>query len=295
MNFMPSDTNTNTSASSATADYTIITKDRTIEELFLLQDELLEQQCLAIDCEGVDLARSGIISLVQIATPVHCYLFDVLGVESDHVLMRIIKRLFEDELIVKIIHDCKMDSDALYNQHQIDLKNIHDTQAWDITLFHNEGRSLNHTLESYNCPVNADRNSDMYKQNHAIWQTRPLSPELERVAAGDVQGLFALRQAQITLAETLSPIEVEKCKMASQRNVEVLRKAVVEFISIDSEKIGLFIGTKGKNLKRIREKYSCFFYNQGPRHMNHYIVFAPDMTRMKALLKDLRRRELIVG
>ena len=45
-------------------------------------------------------------------------------------LIKWLKIILEDQNILKIIHDCRMDSDALYHHFDIKLANVHDTSAW---------------------------------------------------------------------------------------------------------------------------------------------------------------------
>ena len=35
-----------------------------------------------------------------------------------------------DETVEKIVHDCRMDSDALFHKLGITLTHVHDTQSW---------------------------------------------------------------------------------------------------------------------------------------------------------------------
>jgi len=82
---------------------------------------------IAVDCEGVQLGRTGRLCLVQVATPTKPYLFDIIeggGAIFDSGL----RRVLEDERIVKVMHDCRMDSDALFHEFKGSLKNVFDTQ-----------------------------------------------------------------------------------------------------------------------------------------------------------------------
>eukprot|EP01068_Selenidium_serpulae_P001467 Selendium_serpulae@DN160_c0_g1_i1.p1 len=64
---------------------------------------------VAFDCEGVNLSRIGSIS---IGFSNKVFLFDV-GDNPDPEVVKEVKRLFEAPTVRKIVHDCRMDSDAM--------------------------------------------------------------------------------------------------------------------------------------------------------------------------------------
>ncbi|CAD7976096.1 unnamed protein product [Amoebophrya sp. A25] len=69
---------------------------------------------IALDAEGVDLGRLGRLSIVQLATSDGtCFILDVLDKKKDDLLACWLRDLLEDDGVEKIIHDCRMDSDAL--------------------------------------------------------------------------------------------------------------------------------------------------------------------------------------
>ena len=78
---------------------------------------------IALDVEGVDLSRLGLISLVQLATKNACFVLDVLNAKPSDPLIRWLRALLESE-VVKVVHDCRMDSDALWHKLEIKLKNV---------------------------------------------------------------------------------------------------------------------------------------------------------------------------
>jgi exonuclease 3'-5' domain-containing protein 1 len=59
-----------------------------------------------------------------------CFVFDVLDKTPDHPVINWLRGPLEDGRIKKIIHDCRMDSDALYHRLGITLTNVHDTSCW---------------------------------------------------------------------------------------------------------------------------------------------------------------------
>lgn len=86
---------------------------------------------LAVDCEGVQLSRTGALTLVQIATSESptVFLFDVHSIRERDVLVRTLKVLLEDHTRAKILHDCRRDAEALFYQLGIRINNVIDTQV----------------------------------------------------------------------------------------------------------------------------------------------------------------------
>jgi ribonuclease D len=196
----------------------VVTSSTSPEERLRITEELSLERVIAIDCEAINLSRQGILSIVQIASQGSCYLFDVLNeentIEDQLSLFAIIKRIFENEDIEKVIHDCRMDADALYHQYGIELKNVHDTQAWDMMIRRVGEKSMNDTLCAYDCEPNESHDPTVYSSNHAFWSTRPLTPKMLAMASGDVNQLLSLRIAQIRQLESQEDMLI-KCQEAS--------------------------------------------------------------------------------
>jgi ribonuclease D len=244
---------------------------------------------LALDCEGVKLSRMGEITIVQVSSRSHCFLFDVLALDKTSAAVMFLKKILEDSRVVKIVHDVKMDSDALYHCLGIALSNVHDTQAWDLIINGRE-ENLNKTLVRSNCTPNLERDSTVYVNNR-FWAQRPLTELMVDWASGDVGCLFELYDAQIRhvrdndhggAAEAM-------CEIVSNERL-TLRDKIVQTYKIREDKVGLFIGTGGKNIKRLMEQIPGTFYHVdrgGVRgFMRDVDVYAPDeVTMMKALLR----------
>lgn len=102
--------------------------------------ELSSCAVLSFDCEGVDLSRYGKISIIQLATTEKCYLFDVLCFNNKEYdmnpthdigndkpvskMVELLKLILENENIIKIIHDCKMDADSCYHHLNIAIQGM---------------------------------------------------------------------------------------------------------------------------------------------------------------------------
>jgi len=83
---------------------------------------------VGVDCEGEKLSRTGRLCLIQIAAGDDVFLVDVVAVGCA-AITRYLKQFFESKSILKIMHDCRKDSDALLHQCNIQLQNVFDCQC----------------------------------------------------------------------------------------------------------------------------------------------------------------------
>mmetsp|Transcript_17246 Transcript_17246/g.39887 ORF Transcript_17246/g.39887 Transcript_17246/m.39887 type:complete len:223 (+) Transcript_17246:76-744(+) len=151
---------------------------------------------LGLDCEGVDLGAFSQLTLVQVAMPDSNYfLFDMVDKPCAQA-MAALKEALESSTVVKIIHDCKADSLALFAEVGITLRNVHDTMAWQQVLLGGERMTLNRTLAHHGIAINGVHNNDVYKTNKAFWAERPLTVKMIEWASADVAALFTLRERQ---------------------------------------------------------------------------------------------------
>jgi exonuclease 3'-5' domain-containing protein 1 len=63
-----------------------------------------------------------------VATPKKVYLFDVLKGGERLFFDRGLRYLLESNKIIKIMHDCRKDSEALYFQYDVTLRGVWDSQ-----------------------------------------------------------------------------------------------------------------------------------------------------------------------
>ena len=68
-----------------------------------------------------------VIILLQVLAGSTCYMFDMLHQDVD--ILRELKSLLQNPSVVKVVHDCRQDSAALFYQMQIKLENVFDTQV----------------------------------------------------------------------------------------------------------------------------------------------------------------------
>ncbi|CAD7971039.1 unnamed protein product [Amoebophrya sp. A120] len=228
---------------------------------------------IAVDSEGVDLSRVGQLCIVQLATldGASCFILDLLGKEESDPLVAWLRELLEDDSVEKIIHDCRMDSDALFHHLQIRLENVHDTACWFTVSTGRPNVGLNDTLRFYELPPNADRDNSVYRTNHAFWATRPLTASMLARAGGDLDSLFLLREKQVEKASGSSGADARSRKK-SEEFLNVARDAKVHTFVVRGS-VGGFIGRGGVNIRSLERQTNTVIYGRGKREENKFMVF----------------------
>jgi exonuclease 3'-5' domain-containing protein 1 len=141
--------------------------------------EAVELERVAFDCEGVNLSRVGSLEIISICfASKEVFLVDAGKKGADPAIMKAVKDLFENKKIVKIIHDCRMDSDALYHLHGIKLQNVHDTSCFHAQITGCSDPNLNDVLILNDIKENTIRDKSIYKSNPNFWATRPLTKQM---------------------------------------------------------------------------------------------------------------------
>ena len=152
---------------------------------------------VAFYCKGVNLSRLGSVELISVGfSSMEVFLVDVGG-EPDPDILKAVKVLFEDAKVTKIIHDCRMDSDALFHFHDIKLNNVHDTSCFHAEITGSEDENLNNVLMHNGVEQNHTRDTNVYKANPAFWASRPLTQKMINWVASDVDRLFELATKQL--------------------------------------------------------------------------------------------------
>ena len=245
-----------------------------------LEAAFANAKLVALDIEGVNLGRSGKISLVQIATGERCFLLDLLEHDAFTPLVAWLRRLLESPRVLKIIHDCRRDSDALKHLLGISLQHVHDTSCWHYCIRRQQDASLNHVLEANGMRPNAVRDPNVYAQNHAFWATRPLTRRMIEWASGDVTCMFQLYALQV--AEASDPAAREAA-LLSETFLNIGRLAKVE--SIAPARIGALIGHKGCNIRALQRRTNTLIYPKG----SEVVVYYHDDAGLREVLRSANK------
>ncbi|VVC97060.1 egalitarian protein homolog [Leptidea sinapis] len=176
-----------------------------VRECATLMDSILNpkrsgRSIVSFDCEGINLGMRGVLTLCQIGTMNgEVFILDIMTCPG-MIIEGKIKELLESENVVKIIHDCRNDSVNLYNQYEISLKNVFDTQAahavlqlqqHNIPVYKVKNLSLNALCEIYNAPMNPmkEQLKNVYRRDQKYWTRRPLTKDMIIYSASDVLSL----------------------------------------------------------------------------------------------------------
>jgi hypothetical protein len=245
-----------------------------------LQQAFGTSQVVALDAEGVDLSRAGLISLVQLysAESKTCFILDVLKAEPTDDLVLWLKELLENSAVVKVVHDCRMDSDAVRHHLNIDLVNVHDTSCWNQELSGRVDMNLNDTLSTNGIDPNTYRDKGMYQRNPAVWATRPLTLHLLKLASGDVSALTDLHAKQVGDATTAQAMKAQDHTL---EYLEYIRRASLGMVHVNNP--GMFIGRGGTSLRALQNRTNTLVYGIGKRSEKSFMVFYVDIKDFHAV------------
>ena len=227
------------------------------------------QTIVTFDVEGIRLSRTGAPTLatfgVQADGVVIVFVFDLFVSSVDYFndQIAIIKNILQDLSIIKIIHDCRNDSDALNEFFQITLRGIMDTSVYDMLIRKEKFRqNLNNTLKSYDCDVNDLRNKpkDFYVNNPTYWAERPLTEEQIKCASADVSFLFQLRERILSRL----PLNHDIIRAASERAADEFRsmRCLID-IDVPEEKMGSVFGKNRAVIKKIQKETGALVNDYG--------------------------------
>lgn len=212
--------------------------------------------------------RLGNISIVQVATNSRCYIFDVFGKDGAHPLVVWLRDLLENEAVVKVVHDCRWDSDALFHHMDIRLSNVHDTSCWHKFISKVPDVSLNDVLAFHGLPRNGGRDGTVYERYADFWAARPLTEQMIAWASGDTQELINVHSQQVDRA---SESDAQRAKQASNGSLEEARSAQVITMKVSNP--GKFIGRRGANVRELQRVTNTLISTIGRKSSKMFMVF----------------------
>jgi hypothetical protein len=166
---------------------------------------------IAIDIEGMNLGRSGTVSLVQVAVNENeVYCFDILALgDAIFSTKEGLGEILESEKILKLFYDCRIDGDVLKAKYKVEVLHTYDLQV--LYTFVSQPvsdpflKGLQHVLQRPDIMVCQDRLSEkvvqikremkaaFLKENGSqIFMQRPLSNKILLYCAADVIYLFRM-------------------------------------------------------------------------------------------------------
>lgn len=283
---------------------------------FILCPPSDKEQVVGFDCEGVDLSRDGVLCIMQIASQDAVYIIDAF--QGGDKLMQACKPVLESESVIKVIHDCKRDSEALYHQFGIKLHNVMDTQIAYNLFEEQEGRprseieyiSFVDLLADHRyCGISyAEKKKvrGLLKEDPMFWTYRPFTEEMVFAAADDVRFLpYIYHKIMEKLNQkSLWQLAVRgslycRCFCDSQGYADwppvpappdglvVDGKApeaeVLSVLDVPPGKMGSIIGRKGVEIQSIKESCNAEFLfggSKGP--LDKVFIIGPKAQVMKA-------------
>jgi len=198
-----------------------------------LCDKLLQMPQMGLDTEGVCLGRFGRLCVLQIATPSQAFLCDALqdGVVDE------LKAAFESSDVVKIMHDCREDSAALFNQYGVNLRSVYDTQVAHRLLRPLETNlSFAYLIEQHLGDTEPEYCKEIKLQmgEGQLWRQRPLSENVVRYAIHGVYHLLPLYHALSSFQEASE----ESVLSRSEHHIEYAKLNLEVAEPKDAAKIG---------------------------------------------------------
>jgi len=224
-------------------------------------------EIVSFDAEGVDLSRKGKISIVQIAVPDSCFIIDVLDKSPDDPLIVWLRTLLESPSVVKVVHDCRMDSDALFHHLGIKLTNVHDSSCWHTAITGVADQNLNTVLLHNGLRPNSVRDNSVYERNPAFWAVRPLTEKMIQWASGDVQSMFELHDLQKKNASS------RDARLGSEESEKYLAWRSAQVSTIKVRNPGKFIGRGGTGIRNLQKSSGTLIYGIGRRSDCTFMVF----------------------
>jgi exonuclease 3'-5' domain-containing protein 1 len=225
------------------------------------------KKLISFDAEGVNLSRIGpltVISIgIEVSDGVHVFIFDMMNQTLKHDQLEVLKYILEDSSVLKIIHDCRQDSDALISQFNIRLASVFDTSIYHMNVEREERRAnLNTALNAFSCALNPHRDDtcNMYRLNPNFWAVRPLTASMVQYASKDVSSLFELREKILAKAAlTMSPHELSLVAAQSEQAVdEFCAMKCHQLVQVAQESKGRVIGKGGAGIARIMRTFGVY-------------------------------------
>jgi len=138
------------------------------------------------------------LGIYDLASSIKVFLFDVQ--ENRNILVNCLRRLFQNDAIVKIFQGCSGDANTLYSKYGILLKSVFDTAVAHKLTQNSEKCDLYFLYEHYVGETTNRMKKDIKKQyigNPRLWTTRPLSDLLIYYAAFDAYALIRIYYAML--------------------------------------------------------------------------------------------------
>lgn len=206
----------------------------TVPECLAVAGALSSEPEIAVDIEGVNLCRTGQVSLIQVAAPGGVvYLFDIATLGQAAFDSGGLGAVLERPTVLKVIFDGRADNDALWHLHRVRMRQVFDLQILFALKFSNAGdryvKGLQHCLDQPGVvPFHERHQMRTLKEDgkrlfapecggsYEVWKSRPLSSTLVSYAATDVKYLLSMKRlwGSASLNPTVQQLTEERIQKA---------------------------------------------------------------------------------
>lgn len=191
--------------------YTLI---ESLDDLMILNDELKERAYVGLDSEFRRTTKDNMkLCLLQVNDGEEVYLIDTLAIENPKESINFL----QSESVIKIIHSCKEDLDAIYSWTDAKMVKIFDTQLAQALLTDNFSISYQDLVQA-KLGITLEK-----KETRSNWMRRPLLDSQLKYATLDVEYLINLYEEQ-------------KDELSKSSKLEWLYEDVSKLINISTEK-----------------------------------------------------------
>lgn len=227
-----------------------------------------EYSSVAVDAEGVNLGRTGPLTVlsiggIDVTAPVYVVDVQTLGTEiAFSTTTNSLKTLLEDTCVQKVTFDCRNDSDALWHQFNVLLTGVLELQVLDQAVRIQRGETPPHNCPYVDCgqvqrlqglEAVAKRNLIALKSMNAphktrsdIWALRPLESASIAYAANDIyaikmlyrslQPVSLLPQLKEGVREHSKRYEVECRELQANQSVNKQEEvAIIDFMNLPAD------------------------------------------------------------
>jgi DNA polymerase I-like protein with 3'-5' exonuclease and polymerase domains len=203
--------------------------------------------------------------------------------------IRAVKTLLESPNVVKAIHDCRTDCDALHHLHDIHLTNVHDTACYHAAITRITDSNLNDVLQENGIPHNVNRDKSVYQRNLSYWATRPMTLQMKTWASSDVDKLLMLAKRQVQ-ALSHNPAGLAAAKAASTAYTTVVAHMHVARNVPLRKDPGRFIGPRGSNVRSLQARTNTILYRDhefAGQTATSWLVFYPNEPALAAVKRAM--------
>jgi hypothetical protein len=261
-----------------------------IEHLSQTVNAVLDTQIqVACSFESVLRGRYGRLQIVSLcfadhpSTPYRRFLVEVGRGAQGRERMQVLKPLFESNIVEKVIHDCRFDSDCLFHNHDVCLTHVHDTNRYHhvISPTKSDNVKLEYVLKGCGFQSALRREfkdrSDRIPDESMFWAKRPLNDLMLTVAFSRVEYLLMI--AAVQKGKLLLPRKHQKAQQLSEDFANRFRcMKVASFLRLEhpaTTKRDVFWGKYGEQIRNLIRPTGAYIF-KGTADAKFWVLYYHD-------------------